>query len=166
MRSVREWFLVCFLTVAASACSGAGNQDIQAEKTSQMDKLINMRAEAFNASFSLFNFTPPVSTPSQTGTPEEKPTEETATRQSLVTGTVVKETGSAGNVRVEAREAEEGHPALAATNLEGPRYFSLVVPHRDQGLILSAQSDDGQKTQVYLGPLSARVNDVELKLLP
>lgn len=176
MKSVRVYLLCFSLAFLAAACSGSGNNDTaQAEKNTQMEGLINARAQAYNNSFALFNFqTPTTNTPQVVAEPAA-PEEKKPDQQSLITGHVVKATGLNGSIVIEAHEAiecETGHCSksdalpLATTVLNSPGFFSLVLPHQGQAVLLSAHSEDGQKALSYLGALNSRLNDIELILQP
>ena len=113
--------------------------------------------------------------PGQTITDGGSPT--AATHQSIVSGSVSVEGYQSGSVDVLALEASacdkgycaiEGKPPLASTKLAGQGYFSLVVPHYGQSLVLKGTHlSPDQKTyqaQLYLGVLGQRKDDATLIL--
>lgn len=159
--------LGCLGMVGIAGCGGGGNEGVQADKTQQLQGILDLRAQAFSNSFAYFNlnYPTPIGSVDKKTTPEVKdtPTEENPAAQTLVTGKVSKESGMATSVTLEAHEADTTLP-IASTTLSSPGFFSLVIPHHGKEISLMAIAIDGQSAQVKLGVLSHRVDDVELKL--
>ena len=94
------------------------------------------------------------------------------TIQVMVRGTLKAPGYSGGTISLEIREAEAcadgfcpvtGKAPLAASSIAAPGFFSLVVPSKGQKASLIANGG-GKTSMLYLGELSAAVDNAELTL--